>query len=384
MKKLLFINGHMNCGGVEKALLEILRHMDYSRFDVDLLLLEEIGDYAEEIPPQVNVRLMSLKNTYGSWWKCLLSCAIHLDWFSFRMRAVFLFSRFFGLPKMKLAKKVLDLPYYDTVVAFRSGICSQIAAYAVDAGKKVTWWHHGEIVIDKENYAQSAKEFDHIVVVSSSCMKMLAEAFPTLREKMTVIPNMVDTVAIEAMASEEAEPQRRRPEKGALQIVTVCRIAPEKHVENILPAATEIKNNGIHFRWIIVGDGDDRPKLEKEAEERGLKNELYFAGALKNPYPLLKCADLYVHPSYIESQGISILEALSLQIPCVVTESLGPKEYLVNNKNAVVVACGSDALADGVLRLLKDKELYASIQRNSFCPQDYLPEKVMDKIAQIV
>ena len=50
MKKLLFINGHLITGGVEKSLLDILKHLDYEKFEVDLLLLEELGDYASEIP----------------------------------------------------------------------------------------------------------------------------------------------------------------------------------------------------------------------------------------------------------------------------------------------------------------------------------------------
>ena len=44
MKKLLFINGHLNTGGVEKSLLDILQHIDYSQYHVDLLLLEGRGD----------------------------------------------------------------------------------------------------------------------------------------------------------------------------------------------------------------------------------------------------------------------------------------------------------------------------------------------------
>lgn len=66
MKKLLFINGHLITGGVEKSLLDILKHLDYEKFEVDLLLLEELGDYASEIPEQVHVQLRCLKNTYGS------------------------------------------------------------------------------------------------------------------------------------------------------------------------------------------------------------------------------------------------------------------------------------------------------------------------------
>ena len=49
MKSILFINGHMNTGGVEKSLLDILRRLDYGHYNVDLLLLEELGDYADEI-----------------------------------------------------------------------------------------------------------------------------------------------------------------------------------------------------------------------------------------------------------------------------------------------------------------------------------------------
>lgn len=49
-KTLLLINGHINTGGVEKSLIDILKQLDYTHFDVDLLLLEELGDYAAELP----------------------------------------------------------------------------------------------------------------------------------------------------------------------------------------------------------------------------------------------------------------------------------------------------------------------------------------------
>ena len=55
MKRILFVNGHLNTGGVERALADVLRHMDYSKYAVDLLLLEDTGDYAAELPPEVEV-----------------------------------------------------------------------------------------------------------------------------------------------------------------------------------------------------------------------------------------------------------------------------------------------------------------------------------------
>ena len=42
-KKILFINGHLIVGGVERSLVDVLRHLDYDKYDVDLLLLEDMG-----------------------------------------------------------------------------------------------------------------------------------------------------------------------------------------------------------------------------------------------------------------------------------------------------------------------------------------------------
>lgn len=73
-KKLLFINGHLQSGGVEKSLLDILTHLDYRRYEVDLLLLEAWGDYAPELPKEVHASLRSLEGTYGPLLRCLLRC----------------------------------------------------------------------------------------------------------------------------------------------------------------------------------------------------------------------------------------------------------------------------------------------------------------------
>ena len=62
-KRILFINGHLNAGGVERSLVDVLKHMDYTKYAVDLLLLEDIGDYASELPPEVNVLFRDLHNT---------------------------------------------------------------------------------------------------------------------------------------------------------------------------------------------------------------------------------------------------------------------------------------------------------------------------------
>ena len=234
MKKLLFINGHLNTGGVEKSLLDILKHLDYEKYEVDLLLLEELGDYASEIPEQVHVQLRCLKNTYGSVPSNLLCCIRQRDWFCFRMRLIFLMMKLFGQKKIRFARKLLTgNQHYDCVIGFRSGICTQIAAFAVNADKRITWWHHGEINVEHNSYLEAANECDQIAVVSEACRSMLADAFPTLERKLTIVPNMLDVISV----CDKAESFQPYAQSDMLHVVTPCRLSPEKHIENAVFAA---------------------------------------------------------------------------------------------------------------------------------------------------
>ena len=72
-KRLLFVNGHLNVGGVEKSLVDLLKAIDYDKYEVDLVLFEELGDYIDEIPKEVNIKFYDLTNTYGAFLKCIFS-----------------------------------------------------------------------------------------------------------------------------------------------------------------------------------------------------------------------------------------------------------------------------------------------------------------------
>ena len=107
MKKLLFMNGHLNPGGVEKSLLDILRNLDYSKYEVELLLLEELGSYADLLPKEVSVRLVDLHGTYGALGSCMARCIRQRDWKSLWRRLVFLLSGFLGQRVMCRLKKAI-------------------------------------------------------------------------------------------------------------------------------------------------------------------------------------------------------------------------------------------------------------------------------------
>lgn len=378
-KRILFINGHLNAGGVERSLVDILKHMDYTKYAVDLLLLEDTGDYASELPSEVKVLFRDIHHTYGSFASSIRRCIVAHDWMCLRLRFLFLLQKFFGACALKrVATILLGKHHYDCVIGFRPGICSDLAAYSVQTDRKITWWHHGEFNVDCATYGNMCSKMNAVAVVSQSCKAMLQEKLPELESKLVCIPNMLDAVAIGQKAGNS-------PYTGdMLHIVSVGRLAPEKHFENIIPVAKMLRDMSTDFVWHIVGDGSEQARLESLIVENDLKDHVILDGSKTNPYPYMKYADLFVHPSYVESQGLTVLEAMALGVPCVVTKSRGPCEYIEDGVNGLLTEQSPESLAEEVLAILNDKKLYQHIKENTKCPEQLGPERVIKQIETMI
>lgn len=380
-KKLLFINGHLNTGGVEKSLLDILSHLDYEKYEVDLLLTESLGDYASQLPPQVNVLLRGIEGTYGSLPKVIVNCVRKRDWFSFRMRIIFLLMKLFGQKQVHWAKNLLTgRKQYDCAIGFRRGLCTQIAAYAVNAKQRITWWHHGSINVDADAYLNEVKNCHWVVAVSAGCRRMLSKAMPALEDRLVTIHNMLDITSVKT----KAEARNPYSERDLVHIVSVGGLVPEKHFDNAIFAARKLKDLDIAFRWHLVGDGVLRDELQQKAREADVTDCFIFEGNQVNPYPYMKHADLFVHPSYVESFGIVVTEALALGVPCVVTKSTGVMDFLVDGKNAVLTEQSAQSLTEKVLELLQNDTLCAYIRENAHCPEQFLPDAVIKRVEDLL
>ena len=144
-KKLLFVNGHLHVGGGEKSLLSLLTYLDYSRYEVDLLLLEDKGDLLESLPPQINVLFVDTSKAYGPFFSTMIQAVKKGQLYAVWYRIVILLSSLFGKKWMLLIKYVLPISsYYNCAISYRPGPCADIVAYAINAEKKLCWWHNGK------------------------------------------------------------------------------------------------------------------------------------------------------------------------------------------------------------------------------------------------
>lgn len=335
----------MNIGGVEQSLLNVLNALDNNKYEVDLVLFEEIGEYKDKIPNWVNIIELDIRRTEGAFLQCIITALKGKNWDVIRYRLISIFCKKPSL--LGCMKKYWGInKTYDCAVAYRFGISMDYVAYVVDAKKKITWWHNGEYVYSPEQTIllnKTIKKFDNVVFVSNACLNLAKENGLDSEGKSWVVPNFIDINHINQL-SYEFNPYEK-DDKTIL--VTVARLSPEKHIENVVFVSKRLVEEGYKsFKWYIVGYGIQYEILNELIKKHNLEDKVVLLGNQINPYPYIRYADIYVHTSYMESQGISVLEAMVLNKTCVITKSMGTNEFVVNGENAIQVEQNVDDLFD--------------------------------------
>ncbi len=137
-------------------------------------------------------------------------------------------------------------------------------------------------------------------------------------------------------------------------ILAVGRLVPAKDFSTLLKAFAYIHAKR-PARLIILGEGRERPTLEKLAEELGIASNLSLPGFEDNPYAFMAQASVFVLSSRLEGLPNALLEALACGCPVVSTNCRsGPQEILDNGTFGTLVPVGDDkALAAAILRTLE-------------------------------
>ncbi|GCC11303.1 GDP-mannose-dependent alpha-(1-6)-phosphatidylinositol monomannoside mannosyltransferase [archaeon] len=135
-------------------------------------------------------------------------------------------------------------------------------------------------------------------------------------------------------------------------ITTVGRLIGVKGIDIFIHALEGIEGK---FRALIVGDGQERKRLEALVKEYHLENKVIFSGWRDDIPAILAASDIFVLSSYSEGLPIALLEAMASGKPCIVTDIGLPVE---NRKDALVVRAGdAKELKKAVEELLENKKL---------------------------
>jgi glycosyltransferase involved in cell wall biosynthesis len=142
-----------------------------------------------------------------------------------------------------------------------------------------------------------------------------------------------------------------RPEAGEPVIGAVSRFSPEKGLDVLIEAFARLRRG----RLVLIGDGDERPRLEALVEACGLADRVHFAGWLTGPWTAQWGLDALVVPSRSEGFGLAAVEAMLAGIPVVATNVGGLPELIEQERTGLLVpADDPDALAGAIARVMDD------------------------------
>ncbi len=152
----------------------------------------------------------------------------------------------------------------------------------------------------------------------------------------------------------------RHIEKDEKLILSVARLHPVKGLDYLVKACDILKNKGLSFKCVIVGEGSEKENLRKLILQRELKSYVELAGA-KVQDEILKYyhkARIFVLPSVTEGLPVTLMEAMACKIPVVATKICGIPELVEDGVNGFLVPPKDpQRLADAIEVLLKDSEL---------------------------
>ncbi len=358
-------------GGISKSLLALFNELD-DKYSVDLLLMKHEGIFIPLIPDNVNLLPEPIETEFRNPHpKNVFSYAKSLPfnrWIKWcKYSAACTFGKLTGglhrqVQTMDswLGKNTAPLQdTYDAAIAYQGGRCIYYLVENIQARIKIGYVHSDYInnVTDYMLYPTDKKYFpklNYIVTISDRCADSLKTVFPDITGKIKVIENICSTSFIRNMAGQYVDFDNAY---RGIRLVTMGRLDwYVKGLDFIIESARILKNRNIDFRWYLLGDGNDRNKVETAAREADISDRIYVLGAKTNPYPyLLKC-DIYVHPSRVEGKSVALDEVKALAKPIVVTNFSTVNDQFTNNVNAVICGMEPTEIADSIQALINDTD----------------------------
>ena len=135
------------------------------------------------------------------------------------------------------------------------------------------------------------------------------------------------------------------------------RLEPIKGPQYFVQAAGNVAKHFTKVKFIMVGEGSLRPRLERQAKEAGLENKFIFTGWREDMPEILSILDILVLPSLNEAVGMVLIEAQALGVPIVAAKVGGIPEILVDNQTGILVPPADPyRLAQAINQLLLDEQ----------------------------
>lgn len=356
-------------GGAEKSLVNLLNLLDYSRYEVDLLLFRQEGLFLSQVPNEVRILPIpsSLKYSYAKPDISMFKSFAAIKAAIIRIIGTGITNlRYKKADNLTINKQmrwkcfyshvIKELPgHYDVALAYLHGETSYYVIDKVNADRKYLWIHNDYDKMKGDNSFLEKYFFksDGVVTISERCVDILKKEFPDIKNKFYMIPNLTSSVLLRKMAN------KYRPSeytKNIPALLSIGRLTKQKGFDYAVDAAYILKKRGYNFIWYIIGEGELKEQLQKMIIEKDVKDYVKLLGIRENPYPYIKNCDVVVQPSRFEGKSVVLDEAKIIGKPIVVTNYSTVGDQIENGKEGMIVPMNAEGVADGIQKMLENEE----------------------------
>lgn len=336
-KCILIISKHLNIGGTEKMLLRFLPIFLSLGYKVDIYLLYNTGILLESKPDW----LLNSK-------QCTVS--------SFFPQKTDEYKKIMKEKPISVYKKNIKKEY-DIEIAFQESYATKIVSNSPNKKSlKIAWIHsnfeeyHFSAHAYNDNFEelQTYQRFDKIVFCSHSAKQAFDRVLVNNFQNKYIIYSPINTEICKKYASQYT------PFITGKYFLVLSRLSPQKGLDRLIEAARILKERGIPFKIVIVGSGELEKQLKTMIINYGLLSQIQLHPSIANPFPYFKNCQGYISPSYTESFGIAVQEALCMSVPVIACNTPGTQEVLKEGKFGEIIPPSAYALADAIERYLCD------------------------------
>ena len=339
-KKVLFLIPTLMGGGAERVLVNLVNALDKDRFDVTLMCVFNVGVNKASLDVGVEYRYIFKQLFRGN-------------------------SRLFAMRTPAALHRAFIKERYDIEVAFLEGVAARIVSGCEDPGTKKLCWVHTSVAEDavftagfrtKKEAKDCYARFDRVVCVSEG---VRADFEKKTGLSADVLYNPIDGERIASLAEEKADYPYQ---DGLPAVCAVGKLDPVKGFDRLAHICKRLKTEGVPAHFYICGEGSERERLLRLAEQCGVEDRFTLTGFLENPYAVMAKCDAFVCASRREGFSSVAAEAMFCRLPVVTVDVPGMRE-LLGDDGGIVCPNEDDRLCDALKTVLSHPELRETLSR---------------------
>lgn len=396
-KRLLIVTHALELGGTERSLIGLLDALDPEIWDIDLFLLRHQGELLAEVPEYVHllpvisaysVLARPMKETFleghifltGARLAGKLAAQRYAHKNGHTDSGVALeYSHKFTCPLMP---KIQSNKEYDLAISFLTP--HYFVAKKVNAKKKIAWIHtdYSKVQVDIPSEAAMWGAYVHIASISDAVTDSFIKVFPSLKEKIVSIQNILPERLVRQQANAFST-EKEMPEDGSIRLLSIGRYCTAKNFDNVPDICSRLISLGLTVKWYIIGYGGEEELIRRKIAEAHMEDHVILLGKKENPYPYIKTCDLYVQPSRYEGKCVTVREAQMLSKPVVITRYATSSSQLEDSVDGIIVPMDNEGCAAGIAALLCNPEKMRQLSE-SCKARDYSNVQEVEKLYKLM